>query len=518
MLTVVGVDDGDPTGEARPVVQITAGQRSEAIDAAEAHLVERDVGIFQRGEFVVRVAPQEVDVGGGERVSALRIVRIGKEHMRDRFNQAVDLRRWDQKAKEWRSIDCPAGFAESYLERVGLWRLPVLHSVSTVPVLRPDGTIAERPGFDRASGVFYDPRGVSFPAISGVPTRSAALQALDRLEGLLGTFDFLDAVSRSVALSAILTPLFRRPMSAAPLHGFTAPVAGSGKSKLVNLAAILATGHYAPVTALGKDDAETEKRLGAIMMAGDAIASIDNAERPVGGEFLCQAVTEPLVNARILGTSSRLVSPNAVSWYATGNNLKFVGDMTRRGLLCRLDPRCERPELREFETPDPCITALRERPVLVACALTIARAFAVAGFPRDRAPLGSFADWSRWVRDALIWLGRADPLDAMTEARREDPRLTALAAVLEQWAAVIRDERVTARAVAECAAQQGMTGYSHPDLREALLAVASDRGEVSARRLGRWLGEVKGRQVNGKYIESAGMRDGFALWQLRGLG
>ena len=130
-------------------------------------------------------------------------------------------------------------------------------------------------------------------------------------------------------------------MSAAPVHGITAPVAGSGKSKLVNVAATLATGHPPPVIALGQKDEETEKRLGAVQLAGDAVVTIDNAERPIGGELLCQAVTEPLVSLRVLGTSNRVVVPNLVTWFATGNNLRFSGDMGRRALLCRLDPQSQ---------------------------------------------------------------------------------------------------------------------------------------------------------------------------------
>src|SRR5204863_334210 len=34
---------------------------------------------------------------------------------------------------------------------------------------------------------------------------------------------------------------------------------------------------------------------------------------------------------------------------ATGNNLRLVGDMTRRALISFLDPQVERPELREFD-------------------------------------------------------------------------------------------------------------------------------------------------------------------------
>src|SRR5207302_3646705 len=98
-----------------------------------------------------------------------------------------------------------------------------------------------------------------------------------------------------------------------------------------------------------------------------------------------------------------------------------------------------------------------------------------AGCPREAPPLGSFADWSKWVRDPLLWLGCVDPVDAMGEVRREDPKLSALAGVLEQWSIVIDDRRVTAREVAEIAGQMAAVGFSHPDLREALLTVAADQ-------------------------------------------
>jgi putative DNA primase/helicase len=514
-LRVVDTSDDNPTGDARPVVQIHQGRRSEAIDAAEEHLIERDPGLFQRGDFVVRVAPQEIDIGGGEKALALRIVTVGPQHLRNRFNLSVDLRKFDKRAESWVSVDCPTDFAEAYLERVGLWKLPMLSAVATAPTLRPDGSLIDRPGWDPPTGVYYDPRGVAFPAVPRAPTRAEALAALDRLDGLIGSLDFVDEVSRSVALSAILTPLLRRAMTAAPMHGITAPVAGSGKSKIVDIAAILATGHPAPVTALGQRDEETEKRLGAALLAGDLVIAIDNAERAVGGEFLCQAVTQPLIATRVLGTSTRLITSNTAAWFATGNNLKFAGDMVRRSLMCRLDPGVERPELREFETPDPCVTALADRPQFVIAALTIARAFMVAGCPRAVGPLGSFGDWSRWVRDPLIWLGRPDPVDAMAETRRDDPVLSTLIAVVEQWGMTIGERRVTGREVAELAGKQDVSGkWENPDFREALLAVAGEAGSVTTRRLGRWLSQVKGRAVGGKRLVSAEMLHGVARWQL----
>ncbi len=47
--------------------------------------------------------------------------------------------------------------------------------------------------------------------------------------------------------------------------------------------------------------------------------------------------------------------------------------------------------------------------------------------------MGSFTEWSRWVRDGLIWLGEAGPCATMEEVRGAGPKLEALTTVIEQW-------------------------------------------------------------------------------------
>jgi len=92
--------------------------------------------------------------------------------------------------------------------------------------------------------------------------------------------------------------------------------------------------------------------------------------------------------------------------FATGNNLVVIGDMTRRTLVCSLDAGVERPENRTFKAPDPIDVVRGDRAKYVVAALTVLRAYHVAGRPEQGTiPLGSFEVWSRRVRDALIWLG-----------------------------------------------------------------------------------------------------------------
>jgi putative DNA primase/helicase len=193
-----------------------------------------------------------------------------------------------------------------------------------------------------------------------------------------------------------------------------------------------------------------EKRLGAALMAGDTLISFDNCEQPLGGELLCQALTQSTLEIRILGKSvNKKVLANA-AFFATGNNLVVIGDMTRRTLLCSLDAKIERPETRTFTTEDPVEVVRRERAKYVVAALTILRAYHVAGRPKQAiTPLGSFEDWSRWVRDALIWLGEPDPCQTMERARAEDPRLQELSAMLHHWNHAIGQHPVTVKELIE---------------------------------------------------------------------
>jgi putative DNA primase/helicase len=257
-----------------------------------------------------------------------------------------------------------------------------------------------------------------------------------------------------------------------------------------------------------------------MLMEGDGCVAIDNCETPLGGEFLCQALTQPSLKVRVLGKSVMIEVSTAALFTATGNNLTFVGDMGRRALLCQLDPGVERPELRKFAF-DPVQVVKNSRGELVAAALTILRAFHVAGRPFQVAPLGSFADWSNLVRSALIWLGCADPCDTMDKVRKADPELAQIKLMMTQWDLVVGAKSVTTGQLTALAAEMvdvsiGSTAkkLKHPEFRDALLATAGDGQNINGRRLGNWLSKRQDRVVDGKKFVSTSLRGGQNVWRL----
>ena len=514
-----GQDADDDDGDGRPVIRIFAGFLHRAVDMAEGALMQAGLGYYQRGSMVVRPAMVPVAVSDGRTVDAPRLVDVKAHHMAEAFTRAANWKRFDKREGEWLSTDCPHRIAETFLAREGQWRLPVLTGMINCPTLRADGSILDLPGYDAQTGLLFDPQEVRFPALPRDPDRDMALRALGYLKELISTFPFVSEGDRAVALSAMLTALVRRSLPTAPLHGFNAPTAGTGKSMLVDLASLIATGRPAPVIAQGKSQEEMEKRLGAALIAGDVLIAIDNCEEPLGGELLCQTMTQTSLKVRILGTSINAEVPSNAAIFATGNNLTFEGDMTRRALRATLDAGLERPELRAFDR-DPLAMVTERRGDYVSAGLTVLRAFHIAGRPQQRAPLGSFTDWSRWVRDALIWLGEADPCDTMEGMRGADPKLEALTAVLEGWREVIGLQPANVRDVIERATEQRPQLYCraefvHPEFREALLRVAGEGGAINGRRLGKWIGGHQNRIVGGLRLINAGVSAGHTRWQLQ---
>lgn len=211
-------------------------------------------------------------------VEAERILELGDHALMEALTVAADWEKYDARCESWVPIDAPLKVAATYKQRVGRWHLPMLTGLINAPTLRGDGTVLAAAGYDPATGLLLDTRGTAFPAIPDRPARDAAVSALAVLKELIKGFSFVNPADRSVALSAMLTACIRRSLPTAPLHAFTAPVMGSGKSKLVDVATLMASGREAAVIAQGKTERETEKRLGVLLLAGDAVIAIDNCE------------------------------------------------------------------------------------------------------------------------------------------------------------------------------------------------------------------------------------------------
>ncbi|WP_162925087.1 hypothetical protein [Aurantiacibacter odishensis] len=479
-------------------------------------LLDANVPFFVRGSTLVRPVSDELAASYGNTTKVHRLVEVEIRTLIDHLSRATKWKRYHKQLGTWVPIDPPRKVAETILARDGEWGFPRISGIIGTPTLRPDGTILSSPGYDKLTRLYLaDP--VMMPSIPLRPSKQQAERGLNLLNSLLEEFPFADRASRSVALSALITPIVRGAIPVAPLHTISAPVAGSGKSYIVDLASVISTGQRAPVLSAGKHEDETDKRVAAALLDGHPVISIDNVNGDLGGDQLCQAVERPIVSLRPLGRSELVRVESYATWFATGNNIQLVGDMVRRTIQCKLDPQVERPELREFAA-DPVQTVLADRGQFIAAALTVVRAYQVAGCPEPMPPLGSFEEWNRLVRSTLVWLGQDDPLKTMSSVRNLDPAIADLGALLRAWHRAAGDDCKTTGDVVTLALDLNPFGNRcHEDLYQALLAISEGRrGEPDPRKLGYYLRREEGRIVDNLRFQS--MYDGHAkqkLWSVR---
>jgi hypothetical protein len=487
------------------VIRIRPGKLSSIVNRAEKETIFSGAEFYERVGSLVRPVKQDrarcadgVSIPAG----ALVLTPVTLPWLNVQFSRAATWLKFSRDDGDWKPADPPAKYAEALMHLAGEWRAPVLTGIVECPTLRSDGSLLTARGYDKQSGLYLNYSGDPV-IVPDAPSRADALAALDTLKEPFSEFQFAEGdIDLSVVLAGLLTAVARRSLRTAPLFAIDAPVMGSGKGLIVNTIATIATGRAAPAISQGKDEAEDEKRLGALLMQGVPLLNIDNIERDLAGDLLCSALTETSIAVRILGKSEVPYMPSDVAMFATGNNLRARGDMVRRMLVCRIDPACERPDGRTFtRNLGEWVPANRAR--LLSAALTLLRAYIVAGKPaQDIAPYGSFEEWSGLVRSCLVWAGMPDPCLTRARLEADDAVSSSLRSILGLWHEHLGKAGHTA---AEVATQASMPGRE--DLHAALLEVAVSRRDpekVDAFRLGHWLKRHKGRVASGLRLERAG--------------
>lgn len=392
--------------------------------------------------------------------------------------------------------------------------------ISDSPVLLADGSVLQLPGYHPA-GVLYQP-GADFPEVPDHPTLDDAQGAAELLLDLIAEFPVATPAHRSAWLASILTPIarlaFRGP---APLFGFEANRAGAGKSLLSDIIAYLVTGCEFSRDSFTTDDNEMRKAILATAIEGERLLLFDNVEGELGCPALDRTLTAGTISGRILGTNQKVSNlPVKTTWYATGNNWSIIGDTVRRVCICRLETREENPEERAgFKYPDLVAHVIGNRPQLLVAALTLLRAWFANGCPNMRLKSwGSFDDWSRVVRNPIVWAGYADPGETRQEVREQaDVDGNNFRALLAGWEEIAPNSAgITCAEVIETLFHDSRARDQYSTLRAAVLELCSitKDGKPTPKQLSGVLRKFKRRVWRGKMFFGKPNRDGVMHWRV----
>jgi hypothetical protein len=398
-----------------------------------------------------------------------------------------------------------------------------LSGVVRVPVLHPDGSVCLS-GYDRETRLFVDAAGFGEPGT----TEAEARAALELLEDVLVDFPFGGAVDKAVIVAMWLTACVRQTMTTAPAFLVDSPSTGIGKTPLVNVAALIATGEMAPMTKAPALEDELAKLLFSLCRDQVPLIAFDDVKGSFGGDVFDQLITSEAVTNRVLGVSRVERAPAKALVMITGRNVTFRGDGVYRTLRARLVTEAERPDEKRagWKHPDLMGYVGRRRVDLATACLTILRAYILAERPCKMPPHKEFQAWNV-VREALIWLGRPDVVDSVELQRDEsDVDYSLYVALCRAWHDAVGDAPITLSGLFDLMGSAGSSGFARPELanlhRKALEGAVLDLIEMARtdarapRVLSRRLRNNIGRPAGGYLLRRAAKdKDAGAFhWQV----
>lgn len=305
---------------------------------------------------------------------------------------------------------------------------PKLVGVTESPLLRPDGTILQKPGYDPDTGYLYKPaEGFEMPEVPLNPTKEQVVDAVDLVREVFCDFPFVDEASRTNTIALMLTPLLKTIIPKIPLAMIDATKWGTGKSLLAEVCATVSAGAFILTTA-PMDAEEWRKKITSLLADGKPYIILDNLKRVLESESLAALLTSTTWTDRVLGNSQTTSITNNAVWVVTGNNIQTDGEIARRSYLVQIDAQTSAPHERDvsrFRHPDLMQWVACNRGPILAALFTIIRAWISATKPLfDTPKMGSFETWVKTIGSILAFveiaefLGNRDILmsDADTES------------------------------------------------------------------------------------------------------
>ncbi|TXI42120.1 MAG: hypothetical protein E6Q59_01190 [Nitrosomonas sp.] len=484
----------------KPMIYVQPGEIPRICDAAEREMA-KTFRHYQRGGMIVMIttdpSTRETSIKPLTLFSLTRVLA----------GLAI-WQRYDKRSEAWSVCDPSERHVRVLHDSASYPHLPVLNGIARQPYLRPDGSLMMNAGYDAVTGMFgvFNARQFNVP---DKPTRRQAKIALAEISDLLSEFAFKTDHDRAAAIAGILTAAIRSSLPQAPMFHVKAPSIASGKSYLCELFTAFATPHKGTPHAFPADDEECRKLLLAELLTAPAVIEFDNLTGDlIPHKSLCTALTSEHISGRILGKSKTAEVGTRVLFLSSGNNVDPVRDMTRRTVTINLDPACEIPAARDF-VKQPVSEVRTNRGRYVSLALTIVRAWICASKPRNECKtIATFADWSDYCRQSLLWLGFPDPAACIFEAMMEDPDRELLGEFMQAWQDCFGH--------APTSVKESICLFKSSDtLREIIGDIAGERdGSVDRKRLGWWIKRHAGRVVNGLRLVKDTAAHNAARWKV----
>jgi len=382
-------------------------------------------------------------------------------------------------------------------------QLRPLFGIVGAPVLRPDGSLLQQPGYDEATGLYL----ASKVPLDAVPEAPAAEQvrAARRflLDEFLGDFCWSGPADKANYVGLLATPILRSYLrTLIPFGVVTSTMPGSGKTILTCGLGMLYGQRV--LTWPGTDEAELRKAITSVLADPVGVIIFDNlAEGTViDSPALARLITDRTWADRILGKSATVAFDNDRVWAATGNNLRLGGDMRTRSVLVGLNPDTPRPEERTgFAIPNLdqwILEAANQRRVLWHLLILVVDWTRQGARRRDGLTMRQFTGWAEAVGGFLAHHGIEGFLANADTVRDIDDDEADWTAFFAQWRKLFGDRWLTSNELRQSANIIAIGG-TPADQWDGLFRTDNRGHAISVKALGKVLTGQVGR-YRGSYI------------------
>lgn len=437
---------------------------------------------------------------------ALMTVIEGERKLVDEFG----LERMLGEEIEWRErrtndrlvpADAPLRVLRQVLSMGKARGLRRLNAVLTRPTVTADGVLLDQPGFHAAHGIYLDFDPDDWPSMSSDLTPDQAKSLIRTIWQPFRAFPLTDAASRGAVLAAIMTALLRTSLEIAPAFASDGPTEGVGKTLLMEAVIGIASGHSPEVSPPFGDETELRKNLTSMVLAGDHYVLFDNLEGYLHSPTLQTFLTGAYWKDRLLNTNIMLPNlPNRMFVGMTATNITFSGDMHRRVLTWRIDPKMETAVGRVF-TWCPKQEAIASRKAIIRAVLSLTLAARKFELPPIRESLGKYHQWEALVRRTLRYIEVltegyfADPVPQAIQSVSVNDDVRALFQLHEAFLEAFGTDRFTALDVTQRVLQADAM-----NLADAVLGATGRSERLSSKSVGRYLRKFVDRVVDGRVL------------------
>jgi hypothetical protein len=381
------------------------------------------------------------------------------------------------------------------------WGQLPLYGIVGAPVLRRDGSLLQRPGYDEATGLYLASK-VPLGEVPVTPTPEQ-VQAARRflLNDFLGDFPWEGPADKANYVGLLTTPIMRSYLrTLIPFGVVTSSMPGSGKTILTCGLGMLYGQRV--LTWPGSDEAELRKAITSVLADPVGVIIFDNlAEGTViDSPALARLITDRTWADRVLGKSATVAFDNDRVWAATGNNLRLGGDMRTRSVLVGLNPDTPRPEERTgFTIPnlDQWILAPANQRQVLWHLLVLVLDWTRRGAPRSAGPImRQFTDWAQAVGGFLAHHDIEGFLANTDTVRDIDDDEADWTAFFAQWRKIHGDKWLTSNELRKSANTIDIGGAHQVDQWDGLFrtdprghpVTVKALGKILTGQIGRWRG------------------------------